>query len=105
MLLFSICMLMLITVLGTRCTLSLASADPTTTQERWAIIEDIHGDQLKVETTNDKVWAELVQLYKNGSCRWIGGIVEGYINEWGFRFNPDTILVAEVTAKRLLCYD
>ncbi|MGQ9459694.1 MAG: NosD domain-containing protein [Candidatus Bathyarchaeaceae archaeon] len=71
--------------------------DPIAAQERWAIIEDVHRDQLKVETTDDEVWAELVQLYKNGSQRWIGGIVEKYVNEWGFRFNPETILVAEIT--------
>jgi len=87
---------MLITMLSTQCNI-FASADPTTTQERLAIIEDAHTDRIKVETTNDKVWATLVQLYHNGSERWIGGIVERYLNEWGFRFNPDTILVAEIT--------
>jgi len=91
---------MLITMLGTQCNI-FASADPTTTQERWAIIEDINKDRIKIETTNDTVWAALVQLYQNGSERWIGGIVERYINEWGFRFNPDTILVAEVTIEAI----
>lgn len=63
----------------------------------WAVIEDIHSDQIKLETTRDEVWDELVQLYLNGSERWIGGTVERYENEWGFRFNPDTIIVAEIT--------
>jgi len=66
-------------------------------EERWALIEDIQGSRLKVETFSDEVWAQLVQLYYNGSERWIGGIVEKYENEWGFRFDPKTIIVAEVT--------
>lgn len=65
----------------------------SSSQERWAIIEDFNGDQLKVETTSDEVWSMLVQLYYNGSERWIGGIVEEYANEWGFRFDPNTIIV------------
>ncbi|PVX26297.1 MAG: hypothetical protein CW691_01830, partial [Candidatus Bathyarchaeum sp.] len=28
---------------------------------------------------------------------WIGGIIEEYDNHWGFRFNPDTIVIAEIT--------
>jgi len=31
--------------------------------ERWALIEDVHGDRLRLETVSDKVWARLVQLY------------------------------------------
>jgi len=65
--------------------------------ERWALIEDVHGDRLRLETVSDKVWARLVQLYQNRSERWICGIVERYENEWGFRFDPKTIIVAEVT--------
>jgi len=70
---------------------------PCLAAERWALIEDIHGDRLRVETFSDEVWAQLVWLYYNGSRRWIGGIVERYDNEWGFRFDPKTIIVAEVT--------
>jgi len=32
---------------------------------------------------------------------WIGGIVEKYDNKWGFRFKPDTVRVAHVTAEGL----
>lgn len=64
--------------------------------DRWAVVEDSHGDRLRVETSNDSVWAELVQMCHGGYSRWVGGIVEKYNNEWGFRFNPDTILVAEI---------
>ena len=91
-----ISMLLLLTALNTPIWL-LASADPKSILERWAVIEDSHGDRLRVETVSEEVWAELVQLYQNRSERWIGGIVETYENEWGFRFDPHTILVAENT--------
>lgn len=87
---------MLITVLEIQSNICV-SADSTTIQERWAIIQDVNSSQLMVETASDTVWATLVQLYQNRSQRWIGGIVETYVNEWGFRFNPDTILVAQIT--------
>ena len=28
---------------------------------------------------------------------WIGGIIEEYGNYWGFRFKPDSIIIAEIT--------
>jgi parallel beta-helix repeat protein len=69
--------------------------------DRWVVIQDLNGDRLRVETSNDSVWTILVQLYHNGSTRWVGGIVEMYKNEWGFRFNPSTIFVAEVTIEAI----
>jgi len=96
MLLTLVLAMMLFITLETRFNASLA-AYPNIFQDRWAVIEDIKGDSLKVETSRDEVWAVLVQLYHNGSERWIGGIVEKYNNEWGFRFDPNTILIAEVT--------
>jgi hypothetical protein len=30
---------------------------------------------------------------------WVGGIVEEYDSYWGFRFSPDSIVVAEVTVE------
>lgn len=89
-------MLLLLTALNTPIWL-LASADPRSVLERWALIEDINGDHLRVETVSEEVWAELVHLYQNRSERWIGGIAETYENEWGFRFDRKAIIVAEVT--------
>jgi len=54
-----------------------------------------------VETVSDEVWSQLVQLHQNGSRLWIGGIVEKYNNSWGFRFKPENLIVAEVTAEGL----
>lgn len=68
---------------------------------RWAVIEDYNNDRIAVEPLNDESWSQLVQLYQNGSREWVGGIVETYDNSWGFRFKPESITVAEVTAEGL----
>lgn len=69
--------------------------------DRWAVIEDVSGDCIAVETTNDTVWAQLVQLYENKTERFIGSIVEEYNNKWGFRLDPENITIAEFTAEGL----
>lgn len=69
--------------------------------DRWAVIEDFNRDQIAVEPTSDQVWSELVKLHQNGSRMFVGGIVEKYDNRWGFRFKPDTIMIAQFTAEGL----
>jgi len=69
--------------------------------DRWAVIKDVNGDRIAVETVSDEVWSQLVQLNQNGSERFVGGIVVKYNNRWGFRFDPNTVTVAEVTAEGL----
>jgi len=68
---------------------------------RWAVARDVNRDCIAVETSKDEVWNQLVELYQNKTRRWVGGIVEKYDNKWGFRFNPETVIVAEVTAEGL----
>jgi hypothetical protein len=68
---------------------------------RWAVIEDVNGDRMAVEPSKDEVWSQLVELYESGQRRWVGGIVERYDSKWGFRFKPETVRVAEVTAEGL----
>jgi hypothetical protein len=58
---------------------------------------DSKSDIMAVETTSNEAWDQLVELYKTGEERWIGGIVAEYNNAWGFRFKPDTIIIAEIT--------
>ena len=65
--------------------------------DRWAVIVDSKGDIIAVETTSDEVWNQLVELHEKDEERWIGGIVEEYGNKWGFRFRPDTIIIATIT--------
>jgi len=69
--------------------------------DRWAVIKDVNGDKIAVETASDEVWSQLVQLNQNGSERFVGGIVVEYDNKWSFRFDPNTVTVAEVTAEGL----
>ena len=69
--------------------------------DRWAVIEDVNGHHLAVEPISDEVWNQLVELYENGTRMWVGGIVEEYENKWGFRFKPENITIAEVTAEGL----
>lgn len=82
-----------------------SAADPTI---GLAIIEDIKGDRIAVEPTNCEVWDKLVELYHSKEEMWIGGVVEVFIfirpdpnYPWGFRFKPENITVAEVTAEGL----
>lgn len=65
--------------------------------DTWAVIEDSKGDIIAVETAESSVWHNLVNLRNNQTEMWIGGIVEDYDNYWGFRFRPDTIVIAEIT--------
>ena len=67
--------------------------------DRWAVIQDDKGDHIAVEPNKDTVWEQLVQLYENESEMWIGGIVEPYGNKWGFRFKPENVTIAQVTAE------
>lgn len=68
---------------------------------RWAVIEDGKEGRIAVEPISDHIWLELVQLNQNGTRMWVDGIVERYDNKWGFRFKPDSVTVAEVTAEGL----
>lgn len=64
---------------------------------RWVVISDSRGDIIAVETNDQQIWNTIVDLNKNKTTMWIGGIVQLYGNKWGFRFNPNTIVIAEIT--------
>ena len=65
--------------------------------DKWAGILDSKGDIISVETIDDQIWNTLSGLHQNQTVMWIGGIIEEYGNKWGFRFNPETIIVAQIT--------
>ena len=69
--------------------------------ERWAVVQDLKGDRIAVEPSNDEVWNQLVDLHQNRTRMWIGGIVEEYDSKWGFRFKPENVTVAQITAEGL----
>jgi cell division protein FtsI/penicillin-binding protein 2 len=66
---------------------------------RWAVITDSKGEIIAVETTSQAVWNDLKNLEEKQTQLWIGGNIEEYDNYWGFRFNPDTIITAEITSE------
>ena len=66
---------------------------------RGAIIQDVNGHLLLMESIDDKIWEQIVQLYQNKTERWIGGIIEGYDNEWNFHFKPENITIQQATAE------
>ena len=73
-----------------------------------AIIEDTNGDRIAVEPTSGDAWNDLVKLHHSKGEKWVGGIVEVFLlfeydpnYPWGFRLNPETIIVADVTAEGL----
>lgn len=66
--------------------------------ERWAVIQDLKGDRIAIEPSNDEVWIQIVNLNQNRTRMWIGGIVEEYHNKWGFRFKPENVTIAQITA-------
>lgn len=65
--------------------------------DRWAVIVDSKDDVIAVETVDSEVWSALADLNENQTELWIGGVIEEYDNYWGFRFIPDTIVIAEIT--------
>lgn len=48
---------------------------------------------MAVETNETKVWNQLVEMNKTGTINYVGGMIEEYENEWGFRFVPKSIHV------------
>ncbi|MEJ2242430.1 MAG: hypothetical protein P8Y18_09855 [Candidatus Bathyarchaeota archaeon] len=67
--------------------------------DNWVVIVDSKQDVLAVETSDPNVWQTFSDLYENQTEMWIGGIIEQYDNFWGFRFKPDSIVVAQITVE------
>jgi hypothetical protein len=64
-------------------------------------IKDINGDMLEVEVSDFDVSEQARRVKESGERKWVGGKLVVYDNEWGFRFDPDTIIIADVTAEGL----
>jgi hypothetical protein len=67
------------------------------------LVEDNNGDRMvfQVSTSRQEAIEGLNEMSETGEEKWVGGEIERFENEFGFRFKPDTILVAEVTAEGL----
>ncbi len=67
------------------------------------LVKDREGDRMRIQVSLDMHEAidALMLMHKNGEGRWVGGELEDSDNEYGFRFDPDTIIVAQFTAEAL----
>lgn len=67
------------------------------------LVEDLEGETMvvAVDPSREEALAALEEMASTGESRWVGGEVETFENAFGFRFKPDTVEVAEVTAEGL----
>ncbi len=67
------------------------------------LVEDSVGDRMVIEVNASRQQAidALLEMHAAGTRKWVGGEVERYDNEFGFRFKPETIIVADFTAEAL----
>ena len=64
-------------------------------------IQDVNGDSLEIQVSNETVWQQILEMHRAGQRKWVGGKLINATNVWGFTFDPDTIIVAEFTAEGL----
>ncbi|MCX5973239.1 MAG: S-layer homology domain-containing protein [Coprothermobacterota bacterium] len=73
---------------------------------RVAFLADLNGDVIIASTTNDQTWSDLQRMMGENLTLWVGGKVEKTDNPpWHFRFAPDSLLAADVTASGLQAAD
>jgi len=67
------------------------------------LVEDSSGDRMviQVDLSRDDAIRALTEMCEAGRPRWVGGKLEVFANKFGFRFKPDTVVVAEFTAEGL----
>ncbi len=70
---------------------------------RWAIIEDIDGNQLAVDMSNSSIWEQIRKVYETNlsSHIFIYGIVVSYDNSWQFRLEPSTVFACKTNYIRM----
>lgn len=75
-------------------------ADLTPPREGF-LVDDTDGDlaEILVHPSRQEAMDALIEMHGTGEAKWVGGEVESFENEFGFRFKPDTIVVADFTAE------
>ncbi len=65
------------------------------------LVEDPDGDRMEIQVDPSRQEAidALIAMHGTGGAKWVGGEIESFENEFGFRFKPDTIVVADFTAE------
>jgi len=75
--------------------------DKPTNTVNLCTIRDINSDRLEIQVNSEEVWQQILEMYRTGQRKWVGGKLINATNVWGFTFDPDTIIVAEFTAEGL----
>ncbi len=75
-------------------------ADLTPPREGF-LVDDPDGGlaEILVDPSRQEAIDALIEMHGTGEAKWVGGEVESFENEFGFRFKPDTIVVADFTAE------
>ncbi len=55
--------------------------------------------EIQVDPSRQEAMDALMEMHGTGEAKWVGGEIESFENEFGFRFKPDTIVVADLTAE------
>lgn len=78
-------------------------ADPAFGEAAQILVEDEHtGDRLWIGIEDPSVFGEFQRMCASGQLSWIGGaIVIATDHSLGFFIDPDTVLVAEITAEAM----
>ena len=67
------------------------------------LVEDPRGDRMVVlvDAERNETIDALMEMHRTRKPKWVGGRIEIYDNEFGFRFKPETVIVAQYTAEGL----
>lgn len=65
------------------------------------LVEDPDGDRMgiQVDPSRKEAIDALREMHGTGEAKWVGGEIESFENEFGFRFKSDSIVVADLTAE------
>lgn len=65
------------------------------------LVDDPDGNRVEilVDSTRQEAIDALMEIHVTGDAKWVGGEIESFESEFGFRFKPDTMVVADITAE------
>ncbi len=65
------------------------------------LVGDPDGDRVEilVDPSRQEAIDALMEMHVTGEAKWVGGEIESFDTAFGFRFKPDTIVVADFTAE------
>ncbi len=65
------------------------------------LVDDPNGGRMEilVDPSRQEARDALMEMHATGAALWVGGEIESFDNAFGFRFKPDTIVVADFTVE------